>query len=87
MSDVVCVQKYEAAHAARHKEEECLEEEAECGLCKARMPRRLVEAHKADAALQHLDMMAASLADLTSKYTNLQAEHAALKKRKVRGLR
>jgi hypothetical protein len=58
---------------------------------------RLLQGHMVEPSVQarHLNLMAASLADLTSKYTdltskytNLQAQHAALKKRKVRrGLR
>jgi hypothetical protein len=78
---------HKAVHAAKHKGEECLEEEAECGLCHDRMLRRLLEGHMVEPSVQarHLNLMARSLADLTSKYTNLQAEHAELKKRKVGG--
>jgi hypothetical protein len=65
-------------HAAKHKGEECPEEEVPCGLCKDRMLRRLLQGHMVDPMVQatHMNVMA-------SKVAELEAENATLK-RKVR---
>jgi hypothetical protein len=62
--------------AQRHKEEECLDEEVACPLCKDRMLRRLLQGHKADPVAQatHMDIMATRMAEL-------EAENATLKRK------
>jgi hypothetical protein len=71
-------QLHKALNTESHRET-CPEEEVRCGICKERMPRRLLEKHRTDGTTQakHLDLLA-------SQVVELRAENAALKKREVR---